>query len=581
MWGSVVQNKKLSYFRIVCAILTSILLVVGFQNCGSDFTAPQEVVSTELPSEELPPVPQTPLCTPGNHMENGLCVSDRRSCPATNGIAEQIWNGSNYGTCTVVSCNSGYMNQANACIISPTSCPIVNGNGQLQNNVCRVVSCNTSYHVNGNVCDSNTRTCAITNGTGRETWNGTADGSCQVLTCNANFHINGNTCESNTQLCSVANGVGMRTWNGTAFGSCLVTSCNVGYVSTGNTCVLEQTGGSSSWSPRSSARFFISGHSLTDDPLAGLIVDVANKRGDTVAYNQQIVGGSPIRVRTRGLGSSGWSGYSLGKNRSGDNMNVISELRNPQTIGAGQRYDTLVITENHNSLEQIQWEDTIGYLRHFHDRLIEGNSSARTLFYNGWLDINKSNPATWIDHEKKATGAWECVTSKVNLSLGALGRTDRILNMPTGAALVQLVERVLADQVPGITGTATQKLNMIFSDNVHLTQLGVYYMSLVTYSSVYGKTSAGAAAPSGINAGTASEMQRIAWDFINAYYNRNNPGTRTMADCRTYVSQQVCPSYWTLKGNTGNVSNCQNFYGSSTNSPFRWPDSSFVAYPAP
>jgi hypothetical protein len=122
---------------------------------------------------------------------------------------------------------------------------------------------------------------------------------------------------------------------------------------------------------------------------------------------------------------------------------------------------------------------------------------------------------------------------------------------------------------------------MIFSDNVHLTPLGFYFMSLVTYSSVYGKTSAGIVPPAGINATTASELQRIAWDFVNAYYNRNNPGARTMTDCRTHVAQQVCASYWTLKGNTGSIPNCQNFFGSSTASPFRWPDASFVAYPAP
>lgn len=532
------KEKTLSYKRIIAVLFFSLLLIVGFQNCGSDFKAPTETASTELPSTDG--IPQPAQCTTGNHLENGVCVSDKMTCVVTNGIAEQTWNGSTYGTCTVISCNAGYNNQSNACVFSPTSCPIANGNGQLQ-----------------------------------------ANNTCQIVSCNTNYHINGNMCEANTQLCSVANGTGMRTWNGSAYGNCMVTACNNGYVSTGNTCVLQQTGGSSSWSPRSTARIFISGHSLTDDPLASYIVDVATKLGDSIAYNQQIILGSPIRVRTRGSGTTGWTGYSQGKNRSGTNMNVIAELRNPQTIGAGQRYDTLVLAENHNSLEMIQWEDTIGYTRHFHDRIIEGNPSARTLFYNTWLDVNKSAPANWIDHEKKALTAWECVASKVNLSLEAAGRMDRMLNMPAGAALVNLVERAIANQVPGITGTTSQKLDMIFSDNVHMTQLGVYFLSLVTYSSVYGKTSAGIVPPSGINASTASELQRIAWDFVNTYYNRNSPGVRTMAECRTYVAQQVCPSYWLLKGNTGNVGGCQNYFGSSTASPFRWPDASFVAYPAP
>lgn len=402
--------------------------------------------------------------------------------------------------------------------------------------------------------------------------------------CAINTHLESGVCVSNTQLCMVANGVGQSTWNGTIFGTCSVTTCNPGYERMGNTCVAMSTGGggSTAWMPRSSSRFFLTGHSLTDDPLASYIVDVATKRGDSVAYNQQIVIGSPIRFRTRGSGTTGWSGYSLGKNRNGSTgLNVISELRNPQTIGAGQRYDTLVITENHSSLGMIQWEDTIGYLRHYHDRLIEGNPSARTLFYNSWLDINKSAPAQWIDHEKKALVAWECAASKVNLSLQSVGRTDRVLNMPTGAALVDLVERISANQIPGISGTINQKLNMIFSDNVHLTPLGVYYVSLLTYASVYGKAPTGITPPQGIDLNIATAMQTMAWNYINSYYNRNNPGVREMAECRSYISQQVCPSYWTLLGNTGNVTNCQNFFSNANSSPFRWPDSSFVPYPAP
>lgn len=401
-------------------------------------------------------------------------------------------------------------------------------------------------------------------------------------TCTANEHLENNVCVANTRLCSVANGAGMQTWTGSAWGSCMVTACNPGYVTSGNACVAQSGGGNTGWQVRNSARFFLTGHSLTDDPLASFIVHNANRRGDSVAYNQQIVIGATIQYRTRGSGSTGWSGYSLGKNRDGaTGLNVISELRNPQTIGANQRYDTLVIAENHNSIEMFRWEDTIGYLRHYHDRVIEGNPSARTLFYNAWLDINKSAPANWIDYEKKAIGAWECAASKVNLSLQSIGRTDRILNLPVGGALVTLVERILADQVPGITGSTSQKLNMIFSDNVHLTSLGVYFMSVVTYTAIYGKTAEGATPPPGINTATATEMQRIAWNYINGYYSRPSPGTRTMDECRTYVAQQVCPAFWTLKNETFRISNCQDYFNNTSSSPFRWPDSSFVPYPAP
>lgn len=482
-----------------------------------------------------------PQCAADMHLENDICVNNKRACALANGTAEQTWNGSSYGVCTIVSCNSGYRNQANVCVFSPTSCPIANGNGATQSN-----------------------------------------GSCQVVSCNSNYHISGNTCASNVELCSVANGAGQRVWNGASFGSCMVLACNSGYISMGNTCVANTPTGSSAWMPRSSSRFFVSGHSLTDDPLASYIVDIAMKRGDSVAYNQQIILGSPIRSRTRDSSTTAWPGYSLGKNRDGSvGLNVISEFRNPQTIGAGQRYDTLILTENHHLPVAIQWEDTIGYVRHYHDRLIEGNPVGRTLLYNSWLDVNKADPTIWIDYEKKALVAWECTASKVNHTLQAAGRNDRVLNLPVGAALVDLVEKSLANQVTGISGNTSQKLNLIFSDNVHLTSLGVYFAALVTYSSVYGKTASGVTPPSGVSAATASALQTIAWNFVNTYYNRNSPGTRDMAECRTFVAQQVCPALWTLKQETFRTEACQNYFSSSTGSPFRWPDPSFVPYPAP
>lgn len=404
-----------------------------------------------------------------------------------------------------------------------------------------------------------------------------------TLSCATGTHAEGTVCVANTKACTVANGSASQAWNGNSYGPCTVTSCSAGYQNQGNLCVANPPSpvGLYTWGPRTSAQVFISGHSLTDDPLASDLVEIATKRGDRIVYNEQIVLGSPIRYRTRGETSNGWTGYSLGKNRDGSSgLNVVSELRNPQTIGSGQRYDTLVLTENHSSLGMIQWENTVGFARHFHDRLIEGNPAGRTFFYNSWLDVNKNNPANWIDHEKKAVVAWECVTSKINLSLAAAGRQDRVLNLPVGAALVNLVERAVAGQVPGIVGSTPQRLDMLFSDNVHLTPLGVYFVALVNYAGIYGKAPTGITPPAGMNAATTAELQQIAWSFINAYYSRPNPGMRDMASCRTEIAQKVCPSYWTLKGDTGNISDCQNFFGNG-DGIFRWPDPSFVAFPAP
>lgn len=536
------ERKYTKFARLWFLGLLSVILLALFQNCSGSFKAQLSESLSELPSDDdIASVPTQ--CETDFHLDKGVCKPDKITCSIENGLGEQVWRDGAYGSCTVVSCNENYSLQSNSCVYSPGSCPIENGNGLLQE-----------------------------------------DRTCRLVNCNSNFHQNGNMCASNSRSCVISNGSGTQTWTGTSYGSCMVVSCNVGFNQSGNSCVVAQAGGQNAWSPRNSSNFFVSGHSLTDG-IGGRVVDIAAALGDSSAFNQQIILGSPIRVRKRGSSTNQWPGYSEGTNRSPDGysstsgLNVISELLNPQTIGSGRRYDTLVIAENHSSLLNIQWEDTIGYLRHYHDRLIDANQIGRTLFYDTWLDINKNDPTLWINHEKNTLRIWECVTSKVNISLESLGRSDRILNMPASTALVDLVERILANQIPGISGTNQEKLNQIFSDNVHLTALGSYYMSLVTYSSVFGKSAVGATPPAGINESTATEFQRVAWSYISSYYNRSNPGTRTMAECRGEISQQACSTFWAMKGEPGNVAGCQNYFSSNSEGPFR--DANFTAYPAP
>ncbi len=313
------------------------------------------------------------------------------------------------------------------------------------------------------------------------------------------------------------------------------------------------------------ARVFITGHSLTDNPLADHLAEISSSLSTDLKWNQQIGIGSPIRVRTKGNdpSASGWPGYSRGKNRVGSDMNVINELKSPATLGAGERYDTLVITERHDILGTIQWENTVGYTRHFHDRLIDGNPAGTTYLYHSWLSLSKTSPAAWIDHEKKALYAWECVSSRVNQTLALNAKPGRVITPPAGAALVALVERLVANTVPGITGTLEQRMNAIFSDDVHLTNLGSYYAALVTYSSIFRRSAVGAKAPTGASATAVASLQQIAWAYVSAYYAKPAFDTHTMAECRSYVAETVCPSFWNLLGTPGNITGCRNFFGNA------------------
>jgi hypothetical protein len=327
---------------------------------------------------------------------------------------------------------------------------------------------------------------------------------------------------------------------------------------------------------RDTARFFLSGHSLTDDPTADDVVAIAGSLGLTAEYEEQIVVGSPIRYRTKGPdpNAEGFPGYHLGKNRDGFDMDVLAELADPQHLTAGARYDTLVITERHDLPMVVRWENTVGYLRDFHDHVVAANPDARTLLFSSWLPIRTEGvaytPADWIAYEKAALGGWACVAAKVNLTLEAEGREDRVTVLPASGALVALVERLLADEVPGVEGTTDERLAVFFKDDVHMTPVGKYFMGLVIVAALYGRSPEGAAAPEelGLDDATVAVLQTLAATYVADYAARAE--SPTMAECRALFADTLCAPAALIAG-TNDAAACSAFYADedAAENPFR------------
>lgn len=57
-------------------------------------------------------------CGSGYHTEDSgsTCISNTKSCTIANGTGSQTWNGSTWGTCTLVSCDSNYHASGNTCV---------------------------------------------------------------------------------------------------------------------------------------------------------------------------------------------------------------------------------------------------------------------------------------------------------------------------------------------------------------------------------------------------------------------------------------------------------------------------------
>ncbi len=281
-------------------------------------------------------------------------------------------------------------------------------------------------------------------------------------------------------------------------------------------------------------RVFVSGHSLTDNPLPIYLARIAESLGTPLLWNRQYIVGSAIRYRSMGRGQqAAWQGYRTGLNREGEGLNVIEEFKNPKTID-GKPYDTLVITEQHGVLDSLVTHDTVRYLRHYHERFIEGNAQGRTWFYEPWLGVpDKAAPTRWIAYERAAAPVWQCIISRINTSLTAEGRTDRISSLPASLALAGLVERAMQGRVAGLPSEVPRMMDVIFHDQVHLTPTGYYYVALAVYAAIQGRAPAGAWAPEQVPAPLAAALQQVAGETVATELTLRKP--MALRDCADYV----------------------------------------------
>lgn len=293
---------------------------------------------------------------------------------------------------------------------------------------------------------------------------------------------------------------------------------------------------------RLEARVFFSGHSLLNNPVPNFVAAIAEGGKTSMVWNQQNLEGSSIEARTRGSEGAErieWSGYRRGRDREGNPVDVLAELRGPH-IGEQRPYDVLIITEGHALLDNVIWSDTVRYLRHYHEQIIRADPNATTYLFESWLSLNtKADPRAWIAYEKAASPAWSCVAERINRSLEAEGRKDRIAPLPAGRALAQLVELATTrGGVPGLTEpTVEQTLSRLFLDEVHLTPLGSYYVALVIYAVVFGQSPSGTWRPTDVDPTLAATLQAIASQFAADHIaeSRNLP----IDACRAYMRDFV------------------------------------------
>lgn len=202
------------------------------------------------------------------------CVAgETQACNIDHGTGAQTCSDAGeWGSCEIVSCDTGYQIDGNACVpATPTctpgeeqDCAIANGVGDQtcsdagEWGVCTVISCNPDYTIStdGLSCEAvecnhgDTQACNLDHGTGTQTCGDTYTwGTCTATSCDIGYELSGGNCvpvpvctPGTTQACTVPNGTGSQMCNlDGVWNECSAVSCVAGYIIDNGSCILAPT----------------------------------------------------------------------------------------------------------------------------------------------------------------------------------------------------------------------------------------------------------------------------------------------------------------------------------------------------
>lgn len=130
-------------------------------------------------------------------------------------------------------------------------------------------------------------------------------------------------------------------------------------------------------------------------------------------------------------------------------------------------------------------------------------------------DIN-TNP--WRQRLKDDLPMWESVVDTLNRRYKP---RNPVCLIPAGQGLARLYDEILKGSVPGIS-----HINQLFSDDIHLTDIGKYYVACIHFAALHGKSPVGLTHQLKVWWGgnfqaptkeLAKRFQELAWETVTLY----------------------------------------------------------------
>ena len=254
--------------------------------------------------------------------------------------------------------------------------------------------------------------------------------------------------------------------------------------------------------------FFI-GHSLVNRDMPNMLEKSVQSQGGQAGISYQIINGAPL--------SYNW-----------DNAAQAEGMNFRNVITSGQ-YEVVVMTEAVPLLNHITYSQSNTNTANFYNLALSSNSQTQVYLYETWHCLNSGTAQgcaydnedgnSWRSRLDSELARWEGIADAVNAQKHP-GQPPMLL-VPAGQAMAKMYDEISANQVPGISD-----IRELFSDDIHNNDLGLYFVTMVQYATLYQRSPIGL--PNQLNdsygeaystpsSSLAQKMQEIAWEVVCTY----------------------------------------------------------------
>lgn len=241
------------------------------------------------------------------------------------------------------------------------------------------------------------------------------------------------------------------------------------------------------------------GHSLVGRDMPAMLAQLAGH-----SYASQLGWGASLRDHARGT----VAGF--------DTENAHPAHEPVERALASGRFDAVVLTEMVELRDAIRYHASARWLGHWAGLARAANPAARVYLYETWHRL--PDPEGWltrIDSDLQHLWSDQLLTPAMRRS------GQPIYLIPAGQALAAVVRAAEAGDVPELT-----RREDLFTDDIHLSDLGHYLVALVHYATLYHRDPAGlphaltradGSPATPISADTARALQQLVWACVRRY----------------------------------------------------------------